>query len=166
MLPNLSHTLVREFVNRLNSLVAFVLLTLMPRGSKDLPKLVFVVIKNSTSNHELLIARVKEVATVCTERYLYDIMTYDIIDGEGPFSYGCHYRPRSKACVTHFVQLGGQHQRSTTSPPARVRGQPPTPTSGHYAQAGGTHPTGMHSCFSHCLTQGCMDTSIVTRKSH
>ena len=47
----------------------------------------------------------------------------------------------------------GQGQRSTTSPTslARVIGQPPPPpTSGHYAQAGDTHPTGMHSCFEMC----------------
>ena len=58
----------------------------------------------------------------------------------------------------------GQGRRSTTSPLTRVRGQttsptlarvrgqttfPPTPrTPEHYAQAGGTHPTGMHSCLS------------------
>ena len=71
--------------------------------------------------------------------------------------------------VTERGGVGGQHQRSTTSLPGQgqrsqhlptSQGQrsqhlpPPQPGSkattppppGHYAQAGGTHPTGMHSC--------------------
>ena len=49
----------------------------------------------------------------------------------------------------------GQGQRSQHLPPARVKGHNTSPLPGlkvttsppgHYAQAGGTHPTRMHSC--------------------
>ena len=76
--------------------------------------------------------------------------------------------------VTEQGGGGGQHQRSTTYPSlsARVRGQPPIPRGQrsttypldrsevnhlppyrHYAQAGGTYPTGMHFCWPKIYVQ-------------
>ena len=79
-----------------------------------------------------------------------------------------HYRPRSEASegyvftgVCHSVtdQVGGlpggggghhPHRQDTHHPPRKERSltyHHHPPTSGHYAQAGGTHPTGMHICY-------------------
>ena len=57
----------------------------------------------------------------------------------------CYYPPRigkvmfPQVCITHSIQQGGWPAAKVTTPPS--------PTI-HYAQVGGMHPTGMHSCSS------------------
>ena len=66
-----------------------------------------------------------------------------------------NYRPQTKLCFHRFLSVhrGCLPQRMLGYPPPHILGQTPpgqTPPVqcmlGYGQQAGGTHPTGMHSC--------------------
>ena len=77
------------------------------------------------------------------------------------------YRPRTKFAKVMFSQvfvcpqMGGLHLGVGSLHPgggesaSKGVGQtpPPSDTTGYGQRAGGTHPTGMHSCFGHKLTK-------------
>ena len=79
---------------------------------------------------------------------------------QGPVQFSYFYHPQTKFAKVMFSQTsgsGGAHPPGQTPPAQRMLGYTPLPnacwdtpplmdTTGCGQQAGGTHPTGMHSC--------------------